>query len=189
MNGMVSYMVSLLWQAFMFIKRTKRTIRGKTYQYSLLVRSENTERGPRHRTIASLGKMDDLSLEREKEVVCRVEMALAGQLSILEEDPVVKDIVARIREGEKRVDDRNADEGRAAGRHYVKVDRKEIKFENAREAGPVHVGHQMWQKLGLKEVLEEVGFKKEDCELAEILTLNRLIEPSSEHATPEWVDR
>jgi transposase len=72
---------------------------------------------------------------------------------------------------------------------WVEVDTDEVKVENAREAGPVHAGHQMWRKLGIGEVLREAGLDEREEELAEVLALNRLIEPSSEYATPEWVDR
>jgi hypothetical protein len=39
----------------LFIKCTKRTLRGKTYTNHLLVESIATERGPRHRLVCSLG--------------------------------------------------------------------------------------------------------------------------------------
>jgi hypothetical protein len=41
----------------LFIKRTKRTLRGKTYTNHLLVESVATERGPRHQVICSLGSL------------------------------------------------------------------------------------------------------------------------------------
>jgi hypothetical protein len=41
----------------LFIKRTKRTLRGKTYTNHLLVESVATERGPRHRVVCSLGSL------------------------------------------------------------------------------------------------------------------------------------
>jgi hypothetical protein len=33
-----------------------------------------------------------------------------------------------------------------------------VEVEEARQAGAVHVGHQIWQRLGLDEILDEVGF-------------------------------
>jgi len=67
------------------------------------------------------------------------------------------------------------------------VDR--VTVESAREAGPVHVGHQMWLKLGLNEILEDLGFEERECALTEILTLSRLVAPGSERATKYWVPR
>lgn len=64
-----------------------------------------------------------------------------------------------------------------------------VTIEEVREAGPVHVGHQIWQKLGMNEVLAESGLSERACSLTELMTLNRLIAPSSEHATPDWARR
>lgn len=173
----------------MFIKRTRRRVKEKVYEYALLVRSHKTEKGPRHEVLASLGKLEELSPEREKEVICRVQRAVSGQLTIHEEDPLVTKIVERLQECQQHKKEAEGVAPVRGKRQFVKIDRKEIQFEKAREAGPVHVGHQLWQKLGMNEILEEAGFEKGDCELAEVLTLNRLIEPSSEYSTPDWVER
>ena len=62
-------------------------------------------------------------------------------------------------------------------------------MEEAREAGPVPVGHQMWQQLGLGEILSRAGLQERACQLSEAMTLNRLIFPLSEHAMPDWMGR
>jgi len=53
----------------------------------------------------------------------------------------------------------------------------------------VHVGHQLWQKLGLDAVLARAGLSARTRVLTEIMTLNRLVCPLSEHAMPDWVRR
>ena len=63
----------------------------------------------------------------------------------------------------------------------------QVSLEKAREAGPVHVGHQIWRRLGLKEILQQIGLSARACLLSEVMVLNRLIAPCSEHAMPEWV--
>jgi len=69
------------------------------------------------------------------------------------------------------------------------LDPERIALEEAREAGPVHVGHQMWHQLGLKTMLRRAGLSEWACLLSEVMTLNRLICPLSEHATPDWLRR
>ncbi len=64
-----------------------------------------------------------------------------------------------------------------------------IEILEAREAGPVHVGHQMWKRLGLDEILQEAGLSRRSRQLTEVMTLNRLIKPLSEHAMPGWIRR
>ena len=69
------------------------------------------------------------------------------------------------------------------------VDTEQVTVEEAREAGSVHVGHQMWRQLGLNEILAGAGLSHRACQLTEVMTLNRLIFPLSEHATPDWIER
>ena len=71
----------------------------------------------------------------------------------------------------------------------MNVDSEQVRVEEAREAGAVHVGHQMWQQFGLDEILASVGLSSRACQLSEAMTLNRLVCPLSEHATPDWVRR
>ena len=42
----------------MFLKRQRRRAGGEEYDYWSLVRSVQTARGPRHRVVARLGKLD-----------------------------------------------------------------------------------------------------------------------------------
>jgi len=62
-----------------------------------------------------------------------------------------------------------------------------VSLEEAREAGAVHVGHQMWEQLGLNGILQAAGLSDRACRLSEAMTLNRLIFPLSEHAMPDWI--
>jgi len=61
-------------------------------------------------------------------------------------------------------------------------------MEKAREAGPVHVGYEFWRKLGIDDILKEAGFSKRTRLLTLVMTMNRLIAPSSEHRMPGWVN-
>jgi len=69
------------------------------------------------------------------------------------------------------------------------VQADQVEVEVAREAGPVHVGHQMWQKLTLGAILGEAGLSARTQLLTELMVLNRLIHPLSEHAMPDWIRR
>jgi hypothetical protein len=71
----------------------------------------------------------------------------------------------------------------------VAIDPERVTVEEAREAGPVHAGHQMWQQLGLKEILTAAGLSDRAGQLSDAMTLNRLVFPLSEHAMPDWMRR
>jgi transposase len=122
--------------------------------------------------------------------------ALVGQRDLLDADGgEVADIVRRVRG--RRTTDKHHDAAHAAapsptregGAALVKVDPSRVTTEQHREAGPVHVGHQFWQRLELDRILRGCKLSPAVCRLACVMTLNRLIAPSSEHAMPDWIRR
>ena len=166
----------------MFIKRTKRTLRGKTYTNHLLVESVATERGPRHQVICSLGSLGPAPKAQWLKLAHHLQDSLGGQESFLEhsaEEQALFQKATLAAEGKKK---------RNAGKN-IHIDLEEVEIEEARQAGAVHVGHQIWQRLGLDQILAGVGFSHKTCLLSQLMTLNRLIEPSSELAMSEWVAR
>jgi transposase len=69
------------------------------------------------------------------------------------------------------------------------VDPAQVALEEAREAGPVHVGHQRWHQLGLEAMLRRAGLAEWARVLSEVMTLHRLLYPLSEQAPPDWLRR
>ena len=45
----------------------------------------------------------------------------------------------------------------AAESGHIAVDPRRVTTEHHREAGPVHVGYQFWERLGLHNILREIG--------------------------------
>ena len=64
------------------------------------------------------------------------------------------------------------------------------KIEHAKgvRLGPSLVLLQAWQSLELDRVLEEQDFSREQIATAKACVLNRLIEPTSEHDLPNWIE-
>jgi len=109
---------------------------------------------------------------------------LRGQLSLEGADEETEALVQRARRGRRRKESRCSE---AQG--WVSVDTERIELEDGREAGPVHAGHQMWRRLGFREILRGAGLSERACTLSEAMTLNRLICPLSELAMPDWIRR
>src|SRR3990172_7644391 len=124
----------------MFIRHTTKTVRGKTYTNHLLVESLATPKGPRQRTICSLGDLSPRPAAEWLNLAYRIEVALVGQADLFEApDAEVQEIVAKVRRrqqrpGSPRPARRKDDEDLVA----VHTDR--VTTEEAREAGPIHVG-------------------------------------------------
>ena len=167
----------------MYIRKTSKTHKGKTYDNYLLVESVSTPKGPRQKILCSLGSLAPAPREHWLNLAHRVQAGLAGQLSLPAPDTPVATLVEKGRRGRKPR--RVASSAKADA--PVVVDPERVSLEEARQAGAVHVGHQMWQQLGLNEILRAAGLSERACLLSEAMVLNRLIAPLSEHAMPDWM--
>ena len=167
----------------MFIKRTTRRVGSTTYVNHLLVESVATPQGPRHRTICSLGSLAPAPVAQWRGLAQKLSSALAGQTTLVP-DPAVEALAAQTRPTRSR--SRPAPAGDA---DVVAIHTDRVQIEEPREAGPVHVGHQMWQALALDRVLAAAGLSARTRRLTELMTLNRLVRPAAEHAMPDWIRR
>jgi transposase len=166
----------------MFIKRTTSRIKGKTYINHLLVQSVATSVGPRHKVICSLGRLDPGPKEQWLTLARKLEAALSGQTVLNGSDSGFRAIVKKVGPRKARPSIRTDDD-------VVAVHSERIEIKDARAAGPVHVGHQMWERLEINRILQEAGLPSKACLLSQAMTLNRLVQPSSEHAMPDWIRR
>jgi len=161
-----------------FLKATRKKVRGKTYTNHLLVESVSTPKGPRHRTVCSLGSLEPAPREYWLGLAHKLEAALSGQQSLLP-DAAVDSLRQRIKAPPPS--DRRPE--------WVSVLRDQIEVNQARAAGSVYVGHQMWHRLHLDAILDKAGLNERARLLTEVMTMNRLVSPCSEHAMPDWVRR
>ena len=180
----------------MYIRKSIRSYHGRTYTNYVLVESVHTAKGPRQKTICSLGDLSPRPREAWIEFARKIEDALLGQSHLLDTDESeVADIVDRVR-ARRRNEQRRGEEhppppaplpaNRGA---LIKVDPTRVATERHREAGPVHVGYQFWQRLELDRILRDCGLSATVLRLACAMVLNRLIAPASEHAMPAWLRR
>src|SRR6266511_4095527 len=132
----------------MYLRRTTRHVGGKTYHNYLLVESVATAKGPRQRVLCSLGALAPGPKDAWLGTARRLHAALAGQTALLPDAPV-EALAARVRppRGQPPVGG-------------VTIDPASVTVEDAREAGPVHVGHQMWRLLQLDTILGEAGLSR-----------------------------
>ncbi|HEX3341518.1 MAG TPA: IS1634 family transposase [Pseudolabrys sp.] len=178
----------------MYIRKSIRTYKGKTYTNYVLVESIVTPNGPRQKTICWLGDLSPRPRQQWLELALKIEDALVGQDNLVgSDDNEVAEIVSRVRARRTKEAHPQAEPSaslpRTRGGALIKVDPSRVTTEQHREAGPVHVGHQFWQRLGLDQILRDCGLSAAVCRLACVMTLNRLIAPASEHAMPAWIRR
>jgi len=170
----------------MYIRKTKRVYKGKTYTNHLLVESVLTPKGPRQRTLCSLGSLKPAPRKDWLVLAHKMQAALQGQLSLQVPPAEMEPLVQRARKGRVR---QQPSEKISEQSSIIAIDTDRVETEEHREAGPVHVGHQIWRQLGLGEILRRAGLSERACVLSEVMTLNRLIFPLSELAMSDWIRR
>jgi transposase len=172
----------------MYIRKITSTLNGKTYTKYALVESVRTPKGPRQKMICSLDDLHARSAAEWLDLARKVESALQGQLPLEPaRDAEVDEVVRKIRSRGRRAR-RDAQTGGSSVAR-IEVDPGRVRTERHREAGTVHVGYQMWKRIGLDAILGQVGLDDRARRLLCAMVLNRLIYPCSEHAMPDWIRR
>ena len=166
----------------MYIRKSISKQRGKTYTNYLLVESVQTPKGPRQRVVCSLGNL--APAPKEEWLAWRTSWKSPCEDSLLwvHLQAEIDKIVAEVRRKKKWVCFTNSNS-------VIEVDSDRVDVELAREAGPVHVGHQIWRQLKLDDILRHADLSERARIVTEAMTLNRLIHPLSEHAMPDWIRR
>lgn len=121
----------------MYLRRNKRLKNGGLYEYWTLVESVRTSRGPRQRTVATLGKIPGLD----------------------EDERAGWEEVGRLLDGSPRASDqghlfRPSPEGPDTPR-WAQVNLSGVRVERVREFGKVYVALALWRRLGLDRFLSE----------------------------------
>src|SRR6266853_1999935 len=174
----------------MYMRKSIRSYKGGSYTNYLLVESIHTAKGPRQKTVCSLGDLGPRPRAEWLKLAHKIEDALVGQADLL--DPADGEVAAILRRVKRRQASKAAAGAPAPPRAdagLIKIDPSRVSSERHREAGPVHVGYQFWRRLELDRILRGCGLSQTVQRLACVMTLNRLIAPSSEHAMPDWIRR
>ena len=165
----------------MYIRKSSRTYKGKTYSNHVLVESVLTPKGPRQKIICSLGDLRPRPQAEWLELAHKLSSALSGQADLLASqapESELQQILAKVQ---------FAAPPSPPASDLLAVHVDQVRTEESREAGPVHAGYQFWLRLGLDGILAQAGLGERVRQLACAMTLNRLIHPASELAMPDWI--
>ena len=144
----------------MFLRRNRKKHQGEEYEYWTLVESVRTQRGPRQRVVATLGKLPGLDAS----------------------DRVGWEHIAGLLDGKLRPADLFAAPPEPP--QWAKIDARGVRVERLRRFGDVFLGLALWRRLGLDAFFnremtpgrEAIPWATVAC----ILTLARFCAPSSE---------
>jgi len=155
----------------MFLRRIQRKKPGQVFDYWALVESIRTERGPRQRVVATIGKLPGLDKQE------RVGWEEIGRL-LSGEPPKPGDLFKDPIEPPD----------------WAVVNTRGIQIERMRRFGEVYLGLALWKRLKLDEIFtalenegrQEIPWANMFC----VLVLARLCQPSSELAIAEsWYEK
>ena len=122
----------------MYIRKNIRRYRDKTYINHLLVESVHTPKGPRQKTVCSLGNLSPRPAKEWLKLARKIEDALLGQEGLFyETDAETKEIIKKVKE---RQEEEKADTKDSDNLITVEIDKVDTTFH--REAGSAHVGYQ-----------------------------------------------
>src|SRR3954468_6591978 len=173
----------------MYIRKTVRRYKDKSYVNFLLVESVLTDKGPRQKVICSLGDLSPRPPEQWLALARKLQDALTGQLALpgmADEDPELRQLIHAFPVPTGPSGDVNTTSSSSPG-DLVSVHIDRVTFETPRPAGHIHVGREFWKRLGLDDILKALGFSPWLVALTCAMTLNRLIHPAAEYAMPDWI--
>jgi len=173
----------------MYIKEIKKKNKGsdKIYIYGRLIESYRTERGPRHRTILNLGELH-LDKSKWKQLADRIEHILTGQsrtlLPIDEEVEKLAQHYAALLIKKKMNEEEEV--ALKEDSDYETVDLNSITTSDIKDFGGENICYSYLQKLNIPDILEKEGFTPRQVEIAVLLIIGRLLNPTSELGTLKW---
>ena len=155
----------------MYLRRIRKKSRGEEYEHWALVESVRTERGPRQRIVASIGKLP--GLDKEKHI---------GWESVRRELDGRELLKGTLFENAPKVP------------KWATVNTRKISVERIRRFGDVYVGLLLWKKLKLDKIFARIqpkGREKVDWPTMYCISaLARFCKPSSELAISEsWYEK
>ena len=171
----------------MFVRRTQtRHTDGQTYYTHRLVRSERTGTKVRQRTLLNLGGHFAI-LQAQWPALCqRVDEIRNGQTPLLDDTPTAIEQEAQRIAGQLLARTQAPDEAPPAS-DMQSVDVDSLELARPRSVGVEQVGLWTLARLGLPDLLEELGVNGPLRAAAVGSIVGRLAQPASERATHAWL--
>lgn len=174
----------------MFIKVIPKQdkISGKQYKYYRLCESYRVGDKPRHRSVLSLGTLDELTDKCDFKLLAdRIEQLLNGKPTLFPISPTIEKLAQSFYNqliSRKLIDRLPL---LPIERNIQSVDLESVSIENVREIGSEWMCYQALSQLQLRKYFDEIGFSTIDTDLSLMHIISRAVYPASEHATAIWL--
>ena len=185
----------------MFIKTIVKTDKksGKRYEYLRLCESYRLGTKVRHRSIVTLGRVEELDTSKKKKALAdRIEQLLRGAKSLFVSivDEEIESLAQRFYTKIKRKQQLKPEQKSAIspnfpkteeGKDFETIDINSVVSEDVREIGSEWLCFQTVAQLGLRGFLVNQGWEKKWIDTALIHLISKAVYPASEHKTEQWI--
>ncbi len=182
----------------MFLKKIKKKNKksDKEYTYYRLVHSYQIGGKIRHHSIISLGTLPGVSPENHKVLADRIEELITGNENLLfadnqrykEIEDIAQEFASKIISNKLFSTNNNKSKiEKEIKNNYQEVDLKTIEQIESKQIGGEWLVKQAFEKLGIDQILSEIGLSKEQAGVAQILLTAKLLHPGSELETERWL--
>ena len=173
----------------MFIREVVKQNEGykQKFIYHTLVESYRTEKGPRQRTLLSLGKLS-LPRDKWKALANRIEEIINNQQTILDIDDEIEFLAQHYASCllDSRLQEEKEEKILKEEPHYEEVDINSVKTKKCRTIGAEAVSLSIIRKLGFPKISSDLGFTNRQTKIAQLLIAGRMVYPASEWRTFNW---
>ncbi len=176
----------------MFIKIIIKSNKNsdQTFVSHRLAESYRTENGPRHRTILNLGKLEldpkyfKVLADRIEQIICGIEPAF----SIENEVELLAQHYAAIIIN-KNIILSNNNSMSVEKEIFESVNINTIRTSNCRTVGLEQIVFNMMNRLKFTEIFKGLNFSDTEIHYAFLSIIGRLVNPTSENATMNWIKK
>ena len=165
----------------MFIRKVKKKNPGyeKVFVYHRLIESFRTSKGPRQRLLLDLGRLD-LPPEEWGILANCIEDITTGKQWLIEPPQHIKELAQHYAQFLIRKGMSSAPVSPKAEQDWETVDLNSISNSECRTIGGEAVAYHAYNKLGIPEILSELGFSEKQMQQTALLVIGRLLHPGSE---------
>ena len=182
----------------MFIKSIVKTDKdtAKKYQYYRLCESFRIGNKTRHRSILSLGKLEEIPSEIDRKILAdRIEHLFNNTPGLFDHQvPAVVEKLAmefsgvlRRKASEEVPVLQQTDTSGGSQSDYERIDTKTIRHEDVREVGAEWMCKQAIDQLDIAGFLMDKGFDEQQINTCLLHIVSRAVYPASEHKTEQWI--
>ena len=179
----------------MFIKKITKTNKNsdKIYISYRLVESYLTSKGPRHRTVINLGKLD-IPKDKFKLLADSIENLLSNQINLFEtnNDKYINKLAQHYAELIK-LQNKNSNkeleikDKKIERLNFETVDIDSIETTKIRTIGSENIVYETLKQLEIDKLFVKLGYSKENVNKAILAIVGKVINPGSENNIREWI--